>query len=491
MNAQGHYILGSNATAYNLARIMQQMPKHTHIALIIDKNLSHQQIPETCDLEILSGDFFELLPTLNPQYTMTITLHPLPYQKLYDILQALHSHQFTHISYIPSLSYLPQLPIWQSSQDISSEYLLGRSSISFPLNEHIEYLSQKDILITGAGGSIGSELAKQLLRAHPRTIYLFGHGETSIYHTEKNLKKLQYDGLSPNTNIRPIIGELQDQPYMRYLLNKIQPHAIFHCAAHKHVPLMELNPIEAIKNNVFGVHHLVEAAKEYQPERLVLISTDKAVDPVNIYGVSKALSEEILLKASQAGYPFFIVRFGNVLGSRGSILPLFQEQILHGGPLTITDHRMQRYWMTIPEATSLVLMAGGVANPHPLYLLDMGSPIKTIHIAKQMAKLYGYDLDNGDLPLSIIGLRPGESLHEDLIAKNEEICSTDYPKLLQVSKQEELISQKDLSDILSKLQHICFFTEDYASSFRSYSELLALLKEFFPTLESNDESDWL
>ncbi|NIZ47209.1 polysaccharide biosynthesis protein [Entomospira nematocerorum] len=491
MNAQGHYILGSNATAYNLARIMQQMPKRTQVFLIIDKNLSHQQIPEACDLDFLVGDFYDLLPSLNPHFTITITLHPLPYQKLYDILHALHAKNFSNIAYIPSLSYLPQLPIWQSSQDISSEYLLGRSSISFPLNDHIEYLNQKDILITGAGGSIGSELAKQLLRATPKTIYLFGHGETSIYHTEKNLKKLQYDGLSPHTRIRPIIGELQDQPYMRYLLKKIQPHAIFHCAAHKHVPLMELNPIEAIKNNVFGVHHLVEAAKEYRPERLVLISTDKAVDPVNIYGVSKALSEEILLKANQEGYPFFIVRFGNVLGSRGSILPLFQEQILHGGPLTITDHRMQRYWMTIPEATSLVLMAGGVKDPHPLYLLDMGSPVKTVHIAKQVAKLYGYDVDKGDLSLDIIGLRPGESLHEDLIAKNEKISPTHYPKLLQVFKQEEHISPQDLIQILRSLEHICFFTETHASSFRSYPALLSLLKNFFPTLESTEDNDWL
>ncbi|NIZ19750.1 polysaccharide biosynthesis protein [Entomospira culicis] len=491
MSSSGHYILGSNATAYHLAIMMQQLSPKLSITLIVDPDLSHQQLPDACNFPILQGNYQTILPELNYHFDFTITLDNISTQTLADLFHQLKNHGFKHTAYLPTLHHLPQLPIWLSSQQISSEHFLGRPSVSFPLDTHLSYLQHKDILVTGAGGSIGSELAKQLLRAQPKTIYLFGHGETSIYHTEKEVRKLQQHGLSPATTIRPIIGEMQDKAYMHYLIQRIKPHAIFHCAAHKHVPLMEINPIEAIKNNVFGLHHLVEAAKHFPPERFVLISTDKAVDPSNIYGASKALSEEILLQANHQGFPFFVVRFGNVLGSRGSILPLFQEQILKGGPLTITDARMQRYWMTIPEATSLVLMAGGVPNPKALYLLDMGTPIKTLTIAKQMAKLYGFDVDKGDIDLQYIGLRPGETLEEQLTSKQEMISATDYPKLLQVTKEQEILTPQALEALLQELQSVCFFCDQKPSAFRSYTQLLTILRRIFPQLQSDDTGDWL
>jgi FlaA1/EpsC-like NDP-sugar epimerase len=491
MNSLGHYILGSNACAYHLATMMHQLNPAADIVLLIDTSLSHQQPPDACTFTILQGNYLDLLPNLHNHYHVTITLEQLPAETLSTILAQLQHHGFRHTAYLPSLHHLPQLPFWLSSQQISAQHFLGREPISFTLEHHLAYLENKKIIITGAGGSIGSELAEQLLHANVHTIYLFGHGETSIYHTQKRLKKLQQKGICPATLIRPVIGEMQDKAYLHYLLQKVQPHAIFHCAAHKHVPLMEYNPVEAIKNNAFGVHHLIEAAKQIELERFVLISTDKAVEPANIYGVSKALSEEIVLMANQAGYPFFVVRFGNVLGSSGSILPLFQEQILQGGPITITDARMQRYWMTIPEATSLVLMAGGVANPSPLYLLDMGQPVPIVTIAKQMAKLYGFDVEAGDIDLHYIGLRPGETLDEQLIASCERARDTSYPKLLQVDKLQPNFSPASLQQLLNDLLPICFFDEAKSDTFRSYPALLTILRNFFPHIISEETGEWL
>jgi FlaA1/EpsC-like NDP-sugar epimerase len=489
MKSQDHYILGNNRVALQLAHRLQQLHPHANITILIDTSLTSMHPVDLGTFASLTGSTSQLLSQLDSSRAITITIDTLSATQLAYIYEQLKNFGFQSICYLPTLDHLPLAEA--NALPISSEYFLGRPSMNFVLDDHLHYLNQKDILITGAGGSIGSELAAQLLHAKPKTIYLFGHGETSIYHVEKNLRLLQAAGEGIETIIRPIIGEMQDAPYMMHLLQKIKVHAIFHCAAHKHVPLMELNPIEAIKNNLFGLLHLLEAAKAHQLERFVLISTDKAVHPANIYGVSKSLSEEIVLMANREGYPFFVVRFGNVLGSRGSILPLFHEQVIRGGPITITDERMKRYWMTIPEATSLVLMAGGLANPEPLYLLDMGEPIKIFNIASQVAKLYGYTLGSEQMPVRYIGLRPGESLEEDLIGKTEKVSPTAYPQLLQVTRQSETFSPATLHQLLDHLRDVCFLNPSNPHAFRSYARLLTLLKEVFPELQSDASADWL
>lgn len=491
MNFLGHYILGSNMIAYHLALAIQHLNPKVDIVFILDPNFSLEKLPNIDRTSTIKGNYKSLFPHLNPKYQFTITIDTLSSKTLADIYQSLQNHGFKRIAFLPNLHHIPPSLSWLNNQQFISEHFLNRPLVSFSLNEHLVYLNKKNILITGAGGSIGSELSKEIIKAKPNIIYLLGHGETSIYNIEKELNTIKELNTEINTKIHPVIGEIQDLHYLCYLIEKIKPHIIFHCAAHKHVPLMELNPIESIKNNVFGVHYLIEAAKKHSPERFILISTDKAVMPENLYGVSKALGEEIVFQANKEGYPFFIVRFGNVLGSRGSILPLFQEQILKGGPITITDKRMRRYWMTIPEATSLVLIAASIQNPQALYLLDMGCPINIITVAKQMAKIYGYNLDNKDIPVKYIGMRHGETLEEQLVAPHESITPTSYPKLMQINKEKEMFNKKSLQDFLLNLQDICFFNAKNNHNFRSLPALLNLLKKFFPQLKSEDTGNWL
>ena len=240
-------------------------------------------------------------------------------------------------------------------------------------------------MITGAGGSIGSELSRQLLSGGAERLYLFGHGENSICEIYRELRLLQQEGVGEKATIVPIIGDMRDEKYTNFIIKNTKCNVIFHCAAYKHVPMMEENQVAAIENNVFGTKNLLDAAIKYKTERFVLISTDKAVSPVSVYGVSKMLCEKLLLSAAKKAsknQALMFVRFGNVLGSRGSILPLFQNQIKTGGPVLVTDEKMERYFMTIPEACSLVLQTGGVGKNGQSYLLDMGESIKIIEIGR-------------------------------------------------------------------------------------------------------------
>ena len=278
-----------------------------------------------------------------------------------------------------------------------------------------------------------------------------------------------------------MIGELKDGDYMRFILERLKADAIFHTAAYKHVPLMEENPIAAIENNVFGTKNLVDAALAAGVKRFVLISTDKAVDPICVYGSSKFLAERIVMDAREragTGQNFMVVRFGNVLGSRGSIVPLFSSQILKGGPVTVTHPDMLRFFMTIPEACSLVLKTGGVGTGGQLYILDMGEPIRIRDLAEQMIRFYGYE-PGRDIRIEYIGLRPGEKIKEGLIAEDETLVPTRYPK---VNRLERHGSDFPTEEALVALAPICRQTEGKETLYRNRHELKAVLKKFLPTL---------
>ena len=298
--------------------------------------------------------------------TAIIAIPAAPVERIKKIYETLSANGFCNIKILPAVSQIVDgTAHLVQAREFDILDILGRTPVTIPLSKSLSYLRGKRVLITGAGGSIGSELARQLLSGGCERLYLFGHGENSIYQIDRELRLLQAEGVGEKASIVPIIGELKDREYMRYIIKKTHCDVIFHCAAYKHVPLMEENPVAAVENNVFGTKNILEAALECKIQRFVLISTDKAVEPVSVYGCSKMLCEKLVIDAAKkAGNEssFMFVRFGNVLGSRGSILPLFIEQIKNGGPLTVTSKKMERFFMTIPEACSLVLQTGGVGK---------------------------------------------------------------------------------------------------------------------------------
>lgn len=348
--------------------------------------------------------------------------------------------------------------------------------------ESLSYLRGKRVLITGAGGSIGSELARQLLSGGAERLYLLGHGENSIYRIDRELRLLQEGGVGEKATVVPVIGDLQDREFTDFILGRLKADVIFHCAAHKHVPMLEQNPVEAIKNNVFGTYNLIRAAEKAGTAKLVLISTDKAVNPSCIYGVTKRIAETLVLEEKKKGQDFMVVRFGNVLGSRGSIIPLFKKQILAGGPVTVTHPETTRYFMTIPEAASLVLKAGGVGENRGLYILDMGEPIRILELARQMIRFYGYKEE--DIPVQYIGMRPGEKVVERLWTEEEEPTQTEYERIFRVDTPA---GDDDLEVLLDELRQVCFFKENQAERFRNRKYLRDILRERFPAMRVPDD----
>ncbi|MCL1815466.1 MAG: polysaccharide biosynthesis protein [Treponema sp.] len=367
------------------------------------------------------------------------------------------------------------------TRSIDPQDLLGRTPAVINLKESLAYLRGKRVLVTGAGGSIGSELCRQLLSGGASRLYLLGHGENSIYLIDRELRILQEEGVGEKATIVPVIGDLKDRDYMFHILNRLKADVIFHTAAYKHVPMMEENPVAAIENNLFGTKNLIDAAKAAGVKRFVHITTDKAVDPVSVYGASKYLCEKLVLSAASPESGFLAVRFGNVLGSRGSIMLLFQNQIEKGGPVTVTHPNMKRWFMTIPEACSLVLKAGGVGDNGSLYLLDMGEPVLIRDLAEQMIRFYGFEPDK-DIRIEYTGTRPGERLDEQLLADDEEPAPTEYSRILKV--QSRLTGYKNKIDVEGLIEQICpivRFDSAQKEKFRNNTLLNELLQEAIPS----------
>ncbi len=377
------------------------------------------------------------------------------------------------------------------TRDIDPQDLLGRNPVQISLRQSLRYLRGKRVLITGAGGSIGSELARQLLSGGAERLYLLGHGENAIYQIDKELRLLQAGGVGEKATIVPIVADLKDAHHLQFLLSRLKADVVFHAAAHKHVPMMEANPVEACANNVLGTKNLLEACLEHQVKKFVLISTDKAVLPHSVYGVTKKISEDLVLEAGLRGQgQYMTVRFGNVLGSRGSIVPLFREQILAGGPVTITDPAASRYFMTIPEAVSLVLQTGGMGQAGQLYLLDMGEPILIEDLAAQIIRFYGNE-PGKDIAIQYIGLRPGERLEERLFAPDEEPVPTAYARINRLVRAPgSEISPHRLDELLLKLKPVCVYHPDTAGQYRNRRVLREILREFYPTLEAKNEPEF-
>lgn len=358
-------------------------------------------------------------------------------------------------------------------QKVKIEDLLGRKTIQLPDDNIRNEFSSKIILVTGAAGSIGSEISRQLCTFQPKKIYLLDQAESPLYDLENELKTKGFSGI-----IEPIIADITVADRMRNVFNTFHPEVVFHAAAYKHVPLMEENPSEAINTNVNGTKILADLSIEFKVEKFVFISTDKAVNPTNVMGASKRLAEKYVGVKNKMGVTKFVAtRFGNVLGSNGSVIPLFRKQIENGGPLTVTHPEVTRFFMTIPEACRLVLEAGTMGNGGEIYLFDMGESIKIVDLAKNMIRLSGLEPEK-DIEIKFTGLRPGEKLYEELLTAGEKLQPTHHPQIL-ISKEEE----NDAEKILSRVDEIISL---YGK--QNNMELVKILKDLIPEYISNNST---
>ena len=309
---------------------------------------------------------------------------------------------------------------------VSIEDLLERDEVRLDMDIVEHYIRDKVVLVTGAGGSIGSEICRQIMRVGPKQLLLLGHGENSIYLINQELKNIYKDG-----PIIPIITDIRDKQQLDQIFTQYNPQVVFHAAAHKHVPLMEIQPMAAVLNNIYGTRNVADVAGRHGVERFVMISTDKAVNPTSVMGATKRVAEKVIISMNDTyDTKYITVRFGNVLGSRGSVIPLFKKQIEAGGPVTVTDPEMTRYFMTIPEASQLVLQAGAMGKGGEVFLLDMGEPVKIIDLARNMIRLSGLEPDK-DIHIKITGLRPGEKKYEELLTSEEGTNRTNHTKIFE------------------------------------------------------------
>ena len=359
-----------------------------------------------------------------------------------------------------------------SLRDVEIEDLLGRNTIELKNNDISGTIKGKTVLVTGGGGSIGSELCRQIAKYRPGKLIIFDIYENNLYDIEMELRS-DY----PKLQLEAIVGSVRDINRLNNVFSTYKPNIVFHAAAHKHVPLMENSPLEAIKNNIFGTYNVVNCSDKYSVDNFVLISTDKAVNPTNVMGASKRVCEMIVQAKDKISKTNFVsVRFGNVLGSNGSVIPLFKKQIANGGPVTVTHKEITRFFMTIPEAVQLILQALTCAEGGEIFVLDMGEPVKIYDLAVSLIKLMGYDPDV-DMPIKITGLRPGEKLYEELLMSEEGLTSTKHDKIFISKPSDFSVEQLDKNlDRLKKLE----YDNKYSSE-----KVIDMMRKIVPTYKDS------
>jgi len=445
-NRERVLIIGAGSAGISLAEDMQRNPQFGGCPVgFIDDDIKKKHIH-------LRG-----IPVVGDRYKISQVIKTLKIQKVIIAMPTVSGQSIREIvdicqksgvqpSTLPGIyEILNGRVLVNSVRDIKIEDLLRREPINIDVERVSKFIKNKTVLITGSGGSIGSELCRQILRSYPAQIILIGHGENSVFNIQQELEQLIL--ILKNTSklainipqIYTFIADIRVRSRLEHAFERFKPDVIFHAAAHKHVPLMELNPAEAITNNVMGTRNLLQVALQYDVEHFVMISTDKAVNPTNVMGASKRVAEMLVLQAAkESGKSYVAVRFGNVLGSRGSVVPTFQKQILAGGPITVTHPDICRYFMTIPEAVQLVLQASVLGRSGEVLMLNMGEPVKIVDLAKELIHLSGYEV-NKDIDIVFTGLRPGEKLFEELFIEGEEYEKTEHEKLLVVKNASQII----------------------------------------------------
>ncbi|MBT2692666.1 nucleoside-diphosphate sugar epimerase/dehydratase [Bacillus sp. ISL-55] len=465
-------IVGAGDAGMLVAKELKNYRKTLLPVAMIDDNSSKQSM-RIFGIPIVGGR--EEIPLAAERYQVHTIVIAMPSASKREIAEVVNICKKTkcNVKILPRVSDIIDGKVSVNRiRDVEVEDLLGRDPSILDLQGISEYLESKTVLVTGAGGSIGSELCRQLTRFKVKELIMLGHGENSIYQIKSELVKK-----NPDLVLTGLIGDIQDRKRVNSIFRKYKPQIVFHAAAHKHVPIMEDNPLEAIKNNVLGTRNLAEAADAAGTERFVQISTDKAVRPTSIMGATKRTAEMVIQAMDEKSHTnFCIVRFGNVLGSRGSVVPLFKKQIREGGPVTLTHPDMVRYFMTIPEAVQLVIQAGAFVKGGELFLLDMGEPVKIKHLAETLISLSG--LEPGiDIELKYTGIRPGEKLYEELLTAEEEIQDTEHHLIFRAKN----VSVCD-PDFFSKLKKL----EDLAEQeIEDSNLLLPVLKSIVPTYQPN------
>ncbi len=382
-----------------------------------------------------------------------IAMPSAPAKRIGEVVRVLQKARL-RFETVPSMEQLATGKVKVSQlRSVEIQDLLGRQPVELDAKNIADVLRDRVVMVTGAGGSIGSELCRQIARFNPERLLLVDQAEVQLFPIEQELNEAGYRGI-----ILPLVADILDPPRMRHIFKRFMPEVIFHAAAHKHVPMMESQPSEAIKNNTFGTARLAELALEYRVDRFVFISTDKAINPTNVMGASKRLAE-VFLQALYAKQPdrtkFMAVRFGNVLGSSGSVIPIFNRQIAAGGPVKVTHPEVTRYFMTIPEAAGLVLQSGAQGLGGEIFVLDMGQPVKIVDLARQLIELTGLKPDE-DIEIEFVGLRPGEKLFEELSYKGENITPTTHPKIMRFVTEPRALDevQQDFEELAGNLHEL-------------------------------------
>jgi len=418
-------IIGAGNCGVLIAKEMKKNEKldMSPVCFIDDDPLKHGQQVNGCPVAGGRGRIIELAQ----KYKIDDIIIAIPSASRSQIAEILEISKHTNakLRIIPPIEQVIEGQVsLQKMRDVDVEDLLGREPVKLQLEGIAGYLEGKTVLVTGAGGSIGSELCRQIARFKPGKLILLGRGEHSIYQIDREMAET-----FPNLPREAVIADVQNRERMEQVFERYRPQVVFHAAAYKHVPLMEKNPEEAVMNNVFGTKNVAECADKYGAERFVLISTDKAVNPTSIMGATKRVAEMIIQSLDKHSKTIFTaVRFGNVLGSRGSVISLFKEQIKSGGPVTVTHPEMIRYFMTIPEASQLVIQAGAYATGGEVFVLDMGKPVKIDNLARDLIRLSGYE-PGKDIEITYIGIRPGEKLYEELLTAEEGLTSTKHDRI--------------------------------------------------------------
>ncbi len=441
-NLRRTLIVGAGSAGVLVAKELTHSPdSEQYPVAFIDDDKAKRNL-QILGLPVLGGR--EKIPEVIRQYDIQDIIIAIPSATKKEVAEIVNicNRMKVSIKILPKVSDLLSGKIsMKMIRDVKIEDLLGRDPVAVDLTEVSNYISGETVLVTGAGGSIGSELSRQIARHQPWKLLLLGHSENSIFEIELELRKQH-----PQLQIESVIADVRDWRRMKAVFAAHLPKVVFHAAAHKHVPLMERNPVEAIKTNIIGTKNVAELSHHNGVSRFVLVSTDKAVNPVSIMGVSKRVAEMFVLGLGQRSQTKFVaVRFGNVMGSSGSVIPIFKRQIQHGGPVTITHPEMVRYFMTIPEAVQLIIQAGALASGSEIFILDMGKPIKIDKLARDLIRLSGFEPEV-DIKVIYTGIRPGEKLYEELLTNEEGIAATRHGRIF-VEKQLQITWHEFLRDL--------------------------------------------
>jgi FlaA1/EpsC-like NDP-sugar epimerase len=469
-------ILGADAAGVKLLEEIESYPECRYTSMyFIDDSI--EKIGKRIHNIEVRGPLMKLdrLLLTSPVSEIIITIPSLPTELRKYILETC-SNQNCRVRTLPdSMSLLSgnESNLRNNVRDIQIEELLGRSQVTLNQDEIEHFLVNKTIMVTGGGGTIGSELCRQIAKIKINKLVIVDIYENNAYEIQQEL----WQNYGEQLELKIEIATIRDKAKINQLMERHRPDIIFHAAAHKHVPLMEDCPEEAIQNNIFGTYHLVQAAQRYGVDKFVLISSDKAVNPTSIMGASKRFCEMILQSMKDNSKTEFVaVRFGNVLGSNGSVIPLFQKQIAQGGPVTITDKRIVRYFMTITEAAGLVLQTGAMANSSEVYVLDMGEPVKILELAENLIRLSG-KIPYTEIPIIETGLRPGEKLYEELLMKSDELIATQNHKIF--IEYQSNISKKEINKKLKILSK--------ALKTKSKTKIIIAMKQVVPNYKDPDE----